>query len=603
MPGLLGCVDWTSPIAASSFQRAFNTMARSGLSAESLVDHAGHWAIGRTHLDTFNPEPQLADGRHLHVLFCGELDPPRETTSRHVSNGEVVAGLYSSKGIAAVRTLRGAFSAAILDTTERSLVLLSDRLGSYPLYWFQSGSRFLFASELGALLRLQQNRATLDRRAVADYLTFGFLTGTRTLAADVTLVEPGCALRWTSAGAVRFERSAPMIELFERRERSREAYTSAVVEAFGASVQRATQPPGPLGMSLSGGLDSRTILSALGPARRSTHTYTLGVPGCADEVIALRLSGLGGTQHEFFPLDDRYLSDFLDHLRKMVTLTDGMYLSHGLTEMLAFGFLEQAPYRVLLRGHCGELAKTSLAWPLHTDKDVYDLQTAPQLIDHLLKRFRELSGNLAWQDAFADQWREEVAGGAKASLQESLHDVPLSPPEMCAYLYLREHHRRFTVPSLELFRNAVEIRLPFADEEFLTALLGGRPEWRDATELHRAIIQQFDPRLLAVRDSNTGARVDASPIAGFFGDKLNAVFKRLNVRGYRHYHSFDRWMERMLIQAVEADLMAVRSLDRGVLKREGLRVLVEGAQTGKRGYAYILQVLLILELWQQENLD
>jgi asparagine synthase (glutamine-hydrolysing) len=436
-----------------------------------------------------------------------------------------------------------------------------------------------------------------------DCKRIGFLTGTRTLAADVTLVEPGCALHWTAGGAVRFDRYAPMIELFERREQSRDAYTSAVVDAFGAAVQRATEPPGPLGMSLSGGLDSRTILSALGPAQSSTHTYTLGVPGCADEVIAHRLSVLAGTRHEFFPLDDRYLSDFLERLREMVDLTDGMYLSHGLTEMLAFGFLTRAAFRVLLRGHCGELAKTSLAWPLHTDEQVYALGTTPALIDHLLRRFAGLSGNAAWQDAFTEQWRPELADGARASLEESLRDLPLSLPELCSYLYLREHHRRFTVPSLELFRNAVEIRLPFADEEFLSALLGGQPEWRDSTDLHRAIIARYDARPLSVRDSNTGVAVNAGPTARLVGDKLNTILKRLNVWGYRHYHNFERWMEEKLITTVETELLSARSLDRGILSREGVHALLDGAKHRRRGHANALQVLLILELWQRKNID
>jgi asparagine synthase (glutamine-hydrolysing) len=312
---------------------------------------------------------------------------------------------------------------------------------------------------------------------------------------------------------------------------------------------------------------------------------------------------LTGTKHSFLQLSSEYLQGFLAQLREMVRLTDGMYLSHGLTEMLALGFLKSAPIGVLLRGHCGELAKSRLAWPLHTDDQVYKLQTRADLIEYLLERWSYVSGAVDWPSIFTPSWRPLMDHAARSSLEESLEDVDLRPSDWCVFLYLREHHRRFTVPSLELFRNAVEIRLPFADERFLAALLGGPTEWRDGTDLHRAIIASGNPALMRVRDSNTGAPIDAGPTRTLVTDKLNSVLKRLNVWGFRHYHDFDAWMERLLIESVEAELLGPRALDRGILDRERVRALVDGAKRGERGYAYLLQILLLLELWQQENID
>jgi asparagine synthase (glutamine-hydrolysing) len=415
-------------------------------------------------------------------------------------------------------------------------------------------------------------------------------------------VGPGCVLSWTEEARVHIDAHSPTAAFFCRRSQSKEDYTSDVVDAFGAAVRRAQDPPGTIGMSLSGGLDSRAILSALtDPAR--VHTYTLGIAGCADEAVARRLSALTGSPHEFHELDSRYLQGFLDQLRAMVSLTDGMYLSHGLTEMLALGFLRRAPFTVLLRGHCGEMAKMNLAWPVHTDATVYGLTSRPQVIDYLLGRLTFIAGGLNWPELFTGTYRDEMRNGARMSLDQSLRDAPLSPAEQCGYIYLHEYYRRMTIPSLELFRTAVEIRTPFADEEFLSVLLSGPSEWRDSTDLHRAIISHHRAALLRVRDSNTGAAVNASPLRAAFDDKVNSLLKRLNVRGYRHYHNFDEWMERNLIETVEIQLLAPRALDRRLLEEERLREVISGARAGRRGHAYLLQVLLLLELWQQENLD
>ena len=85
-------------------------------------------------------------------------------------------------------------------------------------------------------------------------------------------------------------------------------------------------------------------------------------------------------------------------------------------------------------------------------------------------------------------WADRMNGGARQSLRDSLGGLDLKPNELCSYLYLQEQHRRFTVPSLEIFRNVLEVRLPFADEDFLTELFATPAELRNGTVIHKALI-------------------------------------------------------------------------------------------------------------------
>ena len=102
------------------------------------------------------------------------------------------------------------------------------------------------------------------------------------------------------------------------------------------------------------------------------------------------------------------------------------------------------------------------------------------------------------------------------------------------------------------------MRLPYLDRAFLEVLLAAPPEWRDSTEIHRMLTTAGIPGLVKVRNSNTGARADAGPQMEFVLDKVNTALKRLNVRGYRHYHNFDEWMRRMLLETVEPNCPGVR---------------------------------------------
>jgi asparagine synthase (glutamine-hydrolysing) len=354
-------------------------------------------------------------------------------------------------------------------------------------------------------------------------------------------------------------------------------------------------------MSLSGGLDSRAILSAVPRDRFPIFTYTLGVKGCADQVIAARLSAIAGTSHRYFELDERYLQDYFSDLSQLVGLTDGMYLSHGLTEMLALRFLERESLSVLMRGHGGELAKMSLAWPFHVDQRISSMQTRADLVDYLHARFGYMSRGVNLSDLFTDDWGRAMDGQARRSLEAALPDADLRPSELCAYLYMAEGLRRYTVQSLEMFRSITEIRLPFADADYLEALLQGDPSWREGTEIHQAIVAANHHALLKVRNSNTGARVNAYPLEERVFDKMNTLFKRLNVYGYRHYHNFDAWMGRMLLASVENTLLGPQALGRGMFRKSAIERLIEDTKKGVQDHGYLLQALLIFELWQQQN--
>lgn len=613
MPGLVGVVQ---KIPDQNLRSVFETvqapMMRGGrLQSETSIASDSRWALGRMHLGVLQPTPQLAKDDSVQVLFHGELFNEAELRS-HLNGktppqqGESAASLvkilYRTYGNNCAPRLQGAFCAVILDGNLKRLVLISDRLGSYPLYWFNGSQRFVFASELKSVLRDSTVRPTLDPRAVADYLTFGFLLGDKTLAAQVCLLPPASTLSYCwQDGTCTIEPYFHIEEMFQPWERTQSEYLDELGLAFNCAVRQSLSGNHSFGLSLSGGLDSRALLSAIECTGTSLATYTLGVKGCADEIIAGQLSRIIGTRHRFLELDTSYLTESLANIRRMVALTDGMYLTHGLTEMLVLQFLEEMDFSILLRGHGGELAKASLAWPLHTDEHVYKMQSADEFASYMLERVSYISHGVPLEELFTAEWWAAIKDGARRSLEESIADVPLSPPDLCSYLYLKEHHRRFTVASLELFRNYVEVRMPFVDEAFLRVLFHSPPQWRDKTGIHRAILGKNSPALLKVRNSNTGAPGNAGPLVEKLWDKLNSVFKRLNLYGYRHYHSFERWMKDKLLDSAEQMLSHPVSLTRGILRESSLRRLIDETKRGVADHAYLLQVLLILELWQQGN--
>jgi asparagine synthase (glutamine-hydrolysing) len=602
MPGFVGFVDWSqSGRTSASFRRALHALAKPEL--VTITESGGAlWAIGRADLEKAHDFWSDESGRR-HAVWRGDRVVTGQCSTSYAQNpAKFLSERFRHDGVSGAAQIASPFSAALVDEDRRFALLATDRFGSYPVYWKTVGSLLAFATELRPVMLLAATPHELDPRAVADFVTFGLITGTRTLAATVQLLDAGCVLEWQPNAPPRITRYADLAALFGRSPASRRAYVNDVGDAFREAVRRSSRERN-VALALSGGLDSRAILSVVGQEVPQPASYTLGQAGCADQVIADRLSALVGTRHSFIPIDEAYLSGFGERLREMVALTDGMYLSQGFTEILALRHLRTAGFAMLLRGHGGELAKSSLAWPFHTDAAIFGMKSTTQLVEHLLRRFEGLTCSRAWYGALAPKWRRPIVDGPRHSLGESLGNVALSPPDLCSYLYIREQHRRLTIPSLELFRNAVSVRLPFMDADVLRVLLAGPPEWRRSTALHLALLSRFDRRLLAVRDSNTGIRPDASRVRSLLADKFNSALRRLQIFGFLHYHDFSRWVQHGLMDAVESELLSDRALDRGVMTREGLVSIIDGARRGAAGYSYLLQTLLIIEIWQQQTMD
>jgi asparagine synthase (glutamine-hydrolysing) len=596
------------------FEALFAAMNRGGrLISERRVQHQNRWALGRVHLGVLQPKPQF-DAGPVHVLFHGELANEAELQSMLAKSGEshaddaaaVVAGLYRMHKQGLARFLKGAFCTAVLDETSGALVLVTDRLGSYPLYWFQADNRLVFASELRAALR-DHPRPALNAAAVADFLKFGFPMGDKTLAAGVDMLPAASTLTYCSkTGTLHVEPYGTVDELFGQADLGYDAYLDAVRSASDQSMDRSVHGVHRFGLSLSGGLDTRVILSAMDRrgCSEGTATFTLGGRGCADEVIGYRLARMARTDHQFVALDDHYLDDLLPTVSQMVSLTDGMYLSHGFTEMLALQGFERSNCSVLLRGHAGELAKASTAWPFHTDDRTQSMSTTEEFVPYMLSRLTHVSRGDAAREVFTEPWIEALDGSsAAASFQQCVAGVPLPPADLCSYVYLKEYHRRVTVPSLEIFRNVAEVRLPLADVDFLTAVLQGPSRWRDGVAIHQALIRANDPQYLRVRNPNTGAPAGAGPAQEFVLDKLNSVLRRLNVYGYRHYHSFDGWMRRAFLDIVDQVVLHGDTLARGVYRESAVRRLAAEARSGIQSHDDLLQALVIVELWQRQSLS
>ncbi|HXF38393.1 MAG TPA: asparagine synthase (glutamine-hydrolyzing) [Blastocatellia bacterium] len=211
------------------------------------------------------------DGR-VWIVYNGEvynhrdLRPDLEARGHQYqtsSDTETIIHLYEERGPRTVEQLRGMFAFAIWDAPRRRLVLARDRLGIKPLYYTLSADGVIcFASEIKALLEARQVRAELNYDALADYAANRYTSGDETLFCGVKRLLPGHMLVWTN-GRVEIERYWDVSFEKPKAQLTEQQYVEQFTELFQESVRLRLMADVPLGMFLSGGIDSSAIVSAM----------------------------------------------------------------------------------------------------------------------------------------------------------------------------------------------------------------------------------------------------------------------------------------------------------------------------------------------------
>jgi asparagine synthase (glutamine-hydrolysing) len=230
-----------------------------------------------------------ADGR-FHLVYNGEAYNYRELRARLQARGvalrtesdtEVLLHLLALDGPSALADVRGMFALGLWDARERTLLVGRDRFGIKPLYVAARPWGVAFASEIGALRRAGLVERNVSPAAVLAFLAWGSIPQPLTWLAGVEALEPGTWRSWRADGTAtrggRFA-DARVPYVTDQSPLDETALRRCAAEAVVDSVRAHLVADVPVGVFLSGGIDSGAIVSAARSAGHDNlHTYTVGV--------------------------------------------------------------------------------------------------------------------------------------------------------------------------------------------------------------------------------------------------------------------------------------------------------------------------------------
>lgn len=238
-------------------------------------------------------QPLANENQDVWIVYNGEIYNHAELRSdleakshryRTRSDTETIVHLYEEYGRDCVQHLRGMFAFVIWDRRKRTLFAARDRLGIKPLYYRWDGRTFLFGSEIKAILAFPEVTAEFNRSALAEYLAFGYLTGPETMFSGIRKLMPGHTLELKEGGDPSI---APYWDLrsdADDEPQPREYYVRTYREILGAAISSHLMSDVPLGVFLSGGLDSSAV-AALTKKIRGDRIQTFSV-GYGEEAFS-----------------------------------------------------------------------------------------------------------------------------------------------------------------------------------------------------------------------------------------------------------------------------------------------------------------------------
>lgn len=620
MCGIAGLIAPDSPPDDALLARMASTMVQRGPDA---VGTWCHQAIGLTHrrlsiidLSEAGRQPLFNEDRSLALVANGEiydyqnLRKMLEAKGHRFASGsdsECLLHLYEEYGTGMMRYLNGMFAFAIVEIATQRVFLARDRAGQKPLFYAVSGNRLAFASGPQALAKLDWVDTRLDPQAMFDYLELQYVPAPASIFCGVRKLMPGSCAIWEN-NQLHIERYwQPEVSPFAG---SFEDAKQALRERLDAAVQRRMIADVPLGMFLSGGVDS-SIICALGQAasQHPIQTFSIGFPEAKydERVFAQQVADHLGTDHHFLEVvpDDfgqlpKICADFEEPFadasmlptwllsqftRKQVTVA----LSGDAADELFAGYYR---YAVMQFAQHVDRVPAALRRPLVAAAlAVLPPKREERTFFGRIRRLVEISGPegaaryLQLISRFRDQQKrgilgERLAGVALPStlrvLEQSWGDGPQDGP-VAAKLDWHTYLPNDILVKVDRasMAHSLEVRSPFLDPEVIELAHSLRFDWKlhGKTRKH-ILIESFrdllPPAIFARQKMGFGV-----PIARWF-------------RG--------AWLEPLREHLLEGKLAG-----EGWLQRKALEEQINQHTQLRADHSYGLFALLMLELWLQEN--
>ena len=537
--------------------------------------------------------PIYNERRDLLLAFSGEEFPEPGINLRLKERGHDVGpgrGSYlvhlAEEAPNFPRGLNGRFHGLLANLTTGRATLFNDRFGMQRIYYHEGKEAFYFAAEAKAILANCSELRTTDPRGLGEFISCGCTLENRTIFKDIYALPPASA--WTFRDG-RVEAKNIYFDPREWEEQSLldpEPYYEQLRAVFTRNLPRYFEGTEKIGVSLTGGLDSRMIMASYEARPGSLPCYSFGggLRDCQDVVIARKVARACGQEHQVIPVGEDFLSRFPYYAERAVFLTDAcVEVKHAPDLYVNEQAARIGPVR-MTGNYGGEVLRRIRAFkPVDPVPGLFHSNLSPYI-----QRAKETYGEL-------------------------LKGHPLS---FAVFRQAPWHH--YSLLSLE--QSQLSLRSPYLDNEFVQTVFRAPRSSLTSNDISLRLIQDGNPALRRIR-TDRGLGGSVPPIVAAMRQKyleftfkseyaydygmpqsvasVDHVFSRLHLErmflGRHKFYHFRTWYRDALASYVREILLDSRTLSRPYLRRDTLEGLVKGHLKGNRNFTTTIHKILTLE--------
>jgi asparagine synthase (glutamine-hydrolysing) len=488
--------------------------------------------------------------------------------------------------------LNGRFHGCLTDSARRRTLLFNDRYGMHRLYYHQSNDAFYFAAEAKAILAVCPEQRRIDPRALGEFVTCGCVLENRTLFEGVRLLPPAAAWVFSSG---RLETKSIYFHAREWEEQpilEPEPYFQQIQEVFSRNLPRYFEGNQPIGVSLTGGFDTRMIMAWRKPAPDTLPCYTFGgmFRDSRDVVVARQVARLCQQRHDVIRVDQQFVDRFPAYAERSVYLTDG----------------------------CVDVSRSPDLYINERAREIAPIRMTGNLGDEVLRQTPAFKPISAPPESFSPEFLPYVHQ-ARTTYQDIRRGHPLS---FAAFRQAPWHH--YGVLALE--ETQLTMRSPYLDNDLVRTVFRAPPSAVANNDIRLRLIGNGSAALQRIRTDrgfagrDTLSAVTARALHAFtfkaeyvceYGvprvpgsDGLISALALHRVFAGRHkFYHFAPWYRGPLSGYVQQILFDPRTLSRPYLDRKKVETTVRSHLTGKKNQTAEIHRLLTLELLHRLFID
>lgn len=543
---------------------------------------------------SFQKLPIINEKKEIAMIFIGEdyrsdrIDISLQKSGHRFCGGgfDYIVHIYEEKGLDFLKDLNGLFCGLIIDFRTNEIHLFNDPFGMKRIYYHQSNEAFYFSSEAKSLLKVLPKLRSIDYETLGEFFSIGCTLEGKTIFDGISIFPSGSVWSFSSGKLLRKER----YKLFSKNNEGyldKYSLYNKLKETFPKIVSRYYKQNERIGVSLTGGLDTRLIMSwaDFPPYKVPCYTFSGIYRDCHDAKIARKVAHACQQHHKVIKMTRAFFSEFPSLAKKTVIYTDGTMDVSGAPELYMLRQAREiAPIR--LTGNYGDQVLRGVVGfkPKLLNMHIFDDYFAP-FIQKGIETYKKLESSFYLDFFIYSQLPYHHYSRFALEQTQVLMRNPFLDKELINMLY--------NLPKGELLDLTVTLKLIYKGNAQLTKIptdRGKRYPSIPIITLLRSAIKEFAYKAEYAYDYGMPhwlSRIDSSL------SKLN--IQQLFLGRQKYYH-FRTWYKNELSGYIKDILLSPRALNRSYINKKQVENIIKLHTEGKRNYTREIHLLLTAEI-------